>query len=61
MNTERLKQLFPTFEEPLFEELVKHRIVKEVKAGEILLRVPAWNLSMREKIFANYNNNGIAV
>jgi CRP/FNR family transcriptional regulator, anaerobic regulatory protein len=39
MNTERLRQLFPTLEEPLFEELVKHGTVKEVKAGETLLRV----------------------
>jgi CRP/FNR family transcriptional regulator, anaerobic regulatory protein len=39
MNTERLRQLFPTFEEPLLEELVKHGTVKEVKAGDTLLRV----------------------
>jgi CRP/FNR family transcriptional regulator, anaerobic regulatory protein len=39
MNTARLKQLFPTLEEALFEELVKHGTVKEVKAGDTLLRV----------------------
>lgn len=39
MNAERLRQLFPTFEEPLFEELVKHGTVKEVKAGDTILRV----------------------
>ena len=39
MNTEYLRQLFPTFEEPLIEELVKHGTIKEVKAGETLLRV----------------------
>ena len=39
MDTERLRQLFPTLEEPLFEELVKHGTIKEVKAGDTLLRV----------------------
>ena len=39
MDTERLRQLFPTLEEPLFEELVKHGTVKKVKAGDTLLRV----------------------
>jgi len=39
MDTERLRQLFPTFEEPLFEELVKHGTIRDVKAGDTLLRV----------------------
>lgn len=39
MNTERLRQLFPSFEEPLFQELVQHGTVRQVKAGEPLLRV----------------------
>ena len=39
MNTERLRQLFPTLEEPLFKELVKHGTIREIKAGEPLLRV----------------------
>ena len=39
MNKEDLKQLFPNLEEPLFEELLKHGTVREVKAGETLLRV----------------------
>jgi CRP/FNR family transcriptional regulator, anaerobic regulatory protein len=39
MNKEYLKQLFPGLEEPLFEELLKHGTVREVKAGETLLRV----------------------
>ena len=39
MNTERLRQLFPTLEEPLFEELVKQGTIREVKAGDTLLRV----------------------
>lgn len=39
MNKEDLKQLFPNLEEPLFEELLKHGTVRDVKAGETLLRV----------------------
>ena len=39
MNKEYLKKLFPDLEEPLFEELLKHGTVREVKAGETLLRV----------------------
>ena len=39
MDTERLKQLFPTLEEQLFEEILKNGSIKEVKAGETLLRV----------------------
>ena len=39
MTTLDLKQLFPTLEEPLLQELVTHGTVKKVTAGEILLRV----------------------
>lgn len=39
MHTEHLRQLFPTLEEPLFEELIKHGSIREVKAGDTLLRV----------------------
>lgn len=39
MDADQLRRLFPTLEEPLFEELVKHGTVKEVKAGETLLKV----------------------
>lgn len=39
MTTLDLKQLFPTLEEPLLQELVTHGTVKKVSAGEILLRV----------------------
>jgi CRP/FNR family transcriptional regulator len=39
MNTEKLRQLFPTLEEPLFEEMVKYGTIKEVKAGDTILRV----------------------
>jgi CRP/FNR family transcriptional regulator len=39
MTTADLKQLFPTLEESLLEELVTHGIVKKVTAGDILLRV----------------------
>jgi CRP/FNR family transcriptional regulator, anaerobic regulatory protein len=39
MDTEYLRQLFPTLEEPLLEELAKHGTVKEVKAGETVLKL----------------------
>ena len=39
MTTADLKQLFPTLEESLLEELVTHGTIKKVKAGDILLRV----------------------
>lgn len=39
MDTERLKQLFPTLEEQLFEEILKNGSIREVKAGETILRV----------------------
>ena len=39
MDTKRLRQLFSTLEEPLFEEMLKHGTIREVKAGDTLLRV----------------------
>lgn len=39
MNTEALRKIFPSFEEPLFEEIVANGTIREVKAGETLLRV----------------------
>jgi CRP/FNR family transcriptional regulator len=39
MNKQQLKQLFPNLEEGLYNELVKHGTIKEVKAGETLLKV----------------------
>jgi CRP/FNR family transcriptional regulator len=39
MDIQLLKRLFPTLEEGLYEEIVKHGTIKEVKAGEALLRV----------------------
>jgi CRP/FNR family transcriptional regulator, anaerobic regulatory protein len=39
MNEEELKRLFPTLEEDLFEEMIKHGSIKQVKAGDTLLRV----------------------
>ena len=39
MNKQQIKQLFPNLEEGLYEELVKHGTIKEVKAGETLLKV----------------------
>ena len=39
MTTAYVKQLFPTLEEALLEELVKYGAVKEFKAGDTLLRV----------------------
>ena len=39
MNKEELKQLFPTLETELFEEMVKHGSIKQVKAGDTLLKV----------------------
>jgi CRP/FNR family transcriptional regulator, anaerobic regulatory protein len=38
MNT-NLRQLFPSLEEPLLEELMQHGSIKEIKAGETLLRL----------------------
>jgi len=39
MNINNIKQLFPNLEEGLYLEIVKHGTIKEVKAGEALLRV----------------------
>ena len=39
MDVNRLKQLFPTLEEGLFEEMVKHGTIKEFNAGDTLLKV----------------------
>src|SRR4051794_15395904 len=39
MDLATLKQIFPTLEDALLEEISKHGIIKEVKAGETLLRV----------------------
>jgi CRP/FNR family transcriptional regulator, anaerobic regulatory protein len=39
MTATDLKQLFPSLEESLLEELVTHGTVKKVTAGDILLRV----------------------
>lgn len=39
MDKQQLKQLFPTLEEGLYEEIIKHGTIKEIKAGETLLRV----------------------
>jgi CRP/FNR family transcriptional regulator len=39
MDKDNLKRLFPTFEEGLYNEIVKHGTIKEVRAGETLLKV----------------------
>ena len=39
MSKEELKRLFPTLEEGLYDELVEHGTIKEVKAGDTLLKV----------------------
>ena len=39
MNLKKLKQLFPDLEEGLYDEILEHGIIKEVKAGETLLKV----------------------
>ena len=39
MDVNSLKQLFPTLEEGLYDELVEHGTIKQVKAGEALLKV----------------------
>lgn len=38
MNAPLLKKLFPDLEEGLYEEIIKHGVIKEVKAGETLLK-----------------------
>lgn len=39
MDALLLKKLFPNLEEGLYNEIVKHGTIKEVKAGETLLKV----------------------
>jgi len=39
MPINNIKHLFPNLEESLYKEIVKHGIIKEVKAGDTLLRV----------------------
>ena len=39
MDKNNLKQLFPNLEEGLYNEIVKHGTINEVKAGDALLRV----------------------
>lgn len=39
MNAKGVRTLFPTFEEQLFEEIVANGTIREIKAGETLLRV----------------------
>lgn len=39
MNAEELKKLFPTLEDELYDEIIANGTVREVKAGETILRV----------------------
>ncbi len=39
MDAVQLKKLFPNFEEGLYKEMSEHGTIKEVKAGETLLKV----------------------
>ena len=39
MEISQLKQVFPNLEKDLYEEMAIHATIKEVKAGDILLRV----------------------
>lgn len=39
LNKNKLRQLFPGFEEGLYDEIIEHGILKEIKAGETILRV----------------------
>ncbi len=39
MDVDKLKQLFPTLEDSLLEEIGKQGTIKQVKAGEALLKV----------------------
>ncbi len=39
MDINTLRQLFPTLEEGLYNEIIEHGTIKEVKAGETLLKV----------------------
>ena len=38
MNINTIKQLFPSFEEELYQEIVEQGAIKKVKAGEVMLR-----------------------
>lgn len=39
MNAEALRKLFPSLEDQLFEEILANGTIREIKAGETLLRV----------------------
>jgi CRP/FNR family transcriptional regulator len=39
MEIEKIKQLFPGLEEELYQEIGQHATIKEVKAGETIMRV----------------------
>lgn len=39
MNKDKLKLLFPNLEEELYNDMLEHGIIKDVKAGETLLKV----------------------
>lgn len=39
MDKNKLKQLFPNLEDELYDEIIEHGDIKEVKSGETLLRV----------------------
>ncbi len=39
MNLENIKKLFPDFEEGLYNDLLEHGTIREVKAGDTLLKV----------------------
>ncbi len=39
MDINNIKQLFPNLEEELYDEIMKHATIKEVRAGDTLLRV----------------------
>lgn len=39
MDINKIKQLFPNLEEELYKEIIKYGTIKEVKAGEPLLKV----------------------
>jgi CRP/FNR family transcriptional regulator len=39
MDISRIKEVFPGLEQELYDEIVKHSTIREIKAGDILLRV----------------------
>ena len=39
MEISRIKEVFPNLEQELYGEIAKHSTIKEIKAGDILLRV----------------------